>query len=174
MFAVALLALFLVAGAMVSCSIFARVHRTGNSNHTHHGRQKTCYTPIAGHKNQGHTIAARPLSPLMLPAHVLQSHWLCCCDFTGTFIIRIYYNRCEMRNRALLLRSSSLLQLWQSRQPCVAAAVPVLDAGHAVLSRGLGRDSSSKFGSMKTVVGVGHYLRTLNARVVNSVCDRQL
>ena len=34
--------------------------------------------------------------------------------------------------------------------------------------------SSSKIGSMKTVVGVGYYLKTLGSRVVNIVCDRQL
>ena len=33
--------------------------------------------------------------------------------------------------------------------------------------------SSSNIGSMKAVVGEGYHLRTLNARVVNIVCDRQ-
>ena len=33
--------------------------------------------------------------------------------------------------------------------------------------------SSSKIGSMKTVVGVGYDLRTSSERVVNSVCERQ-
>ena len=40
--------------------------------------------------------------------------------------------RCERRKRALVLRSSSQLQLWHSRQPCVVAAAPFLDAGQAV------------------------------------------
>ena len=82
--------------------------------------------------------------------------------------------------RALFLRSSSRLQPWQSRQPCVVAAVQVLNVGQSVVSRGRGREqfckssvSGSKIGSMKTAVGVGQNLRTLVARVVNIACDWQ-
>ena len=46
--------------------------------------------------------------------------------------------------RALLLRSSSRLQPWQSRQPCVVAALPVLNVGQSVVSRGQGREQFCK------------------------------
>ena len=87
-------------------------------------------------------------------------------------------NSCGTRHRALLLPTSSRVQLWHSRQPFVVAAVPFLKAGQAVVSRGRAvykkqNSSSSNVGSVKTVVGVGYYLRTYIARVVNIVSDRQ-
>ena len=59
--------------------------------------------------------------------------------------------------RALFLPSSSRLQPWRSRQPCVVAAVPFLDAGQAVVRRGRCREllckkqnaSCCKIGSRK-------------------------
>ena len=45
--------------------------------------------------------------------------------------------------RALSLRSSTLLQPWQSRQPCVIA-VPVLNIGQSVVCRGRGREQFCK------------------------------
>ena len=51
------------AGAWVSCSLCARVHRTKTSNNTYHSLQTTCYTPIAAHKKiTDIPIATQPLS----------------------------------------------------------------------------------------------------------------
>ena len=66
----------------------------------------------------------------------------------------------------MLLRSSPV-QLWQSRKLCVVAAVPVLNVGQRVV-----KSSSRKIGSAKTVVGVGNYLRILNA-VPSKHCLRE-
>ena len=98
--------------------------RHKNLSHTHRGSQKSRTYPSR------HSHCPVGAVPLILPAHVVQSCWLCC-EVTRSFINRSYHNRCERRNRAQLLRSSSRLQPWQSRQPCVVAAVPVLNAGQA-------------------------------------------
>ena len=138
------------AGALVSCSICARVHRTKTSN-----------TPTTAHKNLLHTHCGAAIVPLIPPAHVV-------CVFTDTFINRSYYNRCERRNRALLLRSSSRLQLWQSRQPCVVAAYQSwmqdkqLRAEAGVVSSSVKAKCQLQ---QNRQYGVGYHLTTLNARV---------
>ena len=50
-----------------------RAHR--KQQHTHHGSQRTCYTPIVAHKKHGHTHRSTATVPLILPAHVVQSCW---------------------------------------------------------------------------------------------------
>ena len=111
------------AGAPVCCSIFERVHRTENNNNTHHGFQKNLLHTIAAHRNHGHTHRGTATVLLTLPAHVVQSCWQCC-DFTGSFINPRYHNRCKRRNSALLLRSSSRLQLQHSlqRRRCISTS----------------------------------------------------
>ena len=121
-------------GAAVPCSRLLLAHRSWSRGCIGQLFHLSARPP---HLNQ--QLAAQPTVLLILLAHVVQSGWWCYCVFTGTFINRSSYNRCERRNRALLLRSSSRLQLRQSRQPCVAA-VTVLGAGQAVVSRGRGRE----------------------------------
>ena len=131
---------FLVARLRCSIVPIARAS-TAPKTATHPPRlTETCYTPIAAHKNRGHTHRGTTTVPLILPAQVVQSGWWCCCDFTGLPINMSCYNTCQRRNRALLLRSSSRLQLWPWRQPCVVAAVPLLGAGQAVVRRRRGRE----------------------------------
>ena len=72
-------------------------------------------------KNHGLTHRRTTTVGLILLAHVVQSGCRCCCVVTCAFINRSYHNRCQKRNLALLLLSSSRLQLWQSRQPSVVA-----------------------------------------------------
>ena len=102
---------FVVARVHWSIVPFARAS-TAPKPATHTSRlTKTCYTPIVAHKNYGHTHRGTATVPLILPAPV--SLVGCVALFTGTLTNRSYHNRCERLNRALLLRSSSRVQLWQ-------------------------------------------------------------
>ena len=58
-----------------------------------------------------------------------------CYDLADTFN-SCCCNRCGRRSRAQLVRSSSRLRPWQSRQPSIVVAVPVLNAGQAAANRG--------------------------------------
>ena len=98
----------------------------------------------------------------------MQSGWQYCCGIRVAFISRSYYNPCETRGRALLLRSSSRLQLWPSQQLSLQQYRPWMQETQlygepeVVCSSEKKQNSgSSKFGSVKTVFGEGYCLRTL-------------
>ena len=54
-------------------------------------------------KRSASAILNHGLTQLILPAHVCSLVGCVCCDFTGTSINWSFRNRCEKRNRALLL-----------------------------------------------------------------------
>ena len=111
MFAVSARASFLVARVHRTVVAFARASTAPKTSDTPITRvTKTCYTPIVAHKNHGHTHRGTATVPLILLAYVVQSGWLVvfvavlrALSSTGAVTTDV-----RGRNRALLLRSSSL------------------------------------------------------------------